>query len=354
MSKNASELARRLADRAEAVCRHYLSNGRRAGRYWLVGDVRNTPGRSMFVRLKESSKGPAGKWTDAATGEHGDLLDVIRDSCGLVGFKDVANEAHSFLRLPHPDPEPDHPRSGTPRAANGSPEAARRLFGMSQPVARTLVETYLRDRGIRPLHDDGALRFHPRCYYRPDEYSPTETWPAMIAQVTDLDGRITGAHRTWLDPDGFDAVRLGKAPIDTPRRAMGDLLGNAVRFGVANDVLAAGEGIETMLSLRCVLPTLPMAAALSANHLAALLLPRTLRRLYIARDNDAAGEVAATALTERAEVAGVEAIVWTPRRGDFNEDLRAFGLDAFRAALRVQLVPQDVARFLLLMSAETS
>jgi hypothetical protein len=224
---------------------------------------------------------------------------------------------------------------------------------MSQPVMRTLVETYLRYRGITPLHEEGALRFHPRCYYRPDEHSPTESWPAMIARVTDFDGRISGAHRTWLDPDGFDAARLGKAPIDTPRRAMGDLLGNAVRFGVANDVLAAGEGIETILSLRCVLPTLPMAAALSANHLAALLLPPTLRRLYIARDNDTAGEVAATALTERADATGVETIVWTPRLGDFNEDLRAFGLDALRAALRVQLVPQDVARFMLLMSADT-
>ena len=64
MSEQASELARRLAQDAEAVCRHYLSNGRREGRYWLVGDVRNTPGRSMFVRLKETAKGPAGKWTD--------------------------------------------------------------------------------------------------------------------------------------------------------------------------------------------------------------------------------------------------------------------------------------------------
>ena len=224
---------------------------------------------------------------------------------------------------------------------------------MSQPIVRTLVEAYLIDRAITPAHDDGALRFHPRCYYRPDDYAPTETWPAMIARVTNLDGRITGAHRTWLDSEGFDPVRLGKAPIDTPRRAMGNLLGNAVRFGVTNDVLAAGEGIETMLSLRCVLPTLPMAAALSANHLAALVLPPTLRRLYIARDNDAAGEAAATALTERAEATGVEAIVWMPRRGDFNEDLRAFGLDALRAALWVQLVPQDVARFMLLATAET-
>jgi hypothetical protein len=29
----AADLARRLASEAEAVCRHYLSNGRRAGRY---------------------------------------------------------------------------------------------------------------------------------------------------------------------------------------------------------------------------------------------------------------------------------------------------------------------------------
>jgi hypothetical protein len=168
----------------------------------------------------------------------------------------------------------------------------------------------------------------------------------MIARVTDLDGQITGAHRTWLDPDGFDPVRLGKAPIDTPRRAMGDLLGNGVRLGAANDVLAAGEGIETMLSLRCVLPTLPMTAALSANHLAALLLPPTLRRLYIACDNDAAGDGAAMTLTERAHADGIEAITWSPTRGDFNEDLRAFGLDSLRAALRVQLAPQDVARFM--------
>ena len=66
MPRDASDLAHRLAREAEAVCRHYLSNGRREGRYWLIGDVRNTPGRSMFVRLKgpESGRGAAGKWTD--------------------------------------------------------------------------------------------------------------------------------------------------------------------------------------------------------------------------------------------------------------------------------------------------
>ena len=64
MPRDASELAHRLAREAEAVCRHYLSNGKREGRYWLVGDVHNSPGRSMFVRLQDSPKGPAGKWTE--------------------------------------------------------------------------------------------------------------------------------------------------------------------------------------------------------------------------------------------------------------------------------------------------
>ena len=346
MPRDASELAHRLAREAEAVCRHYLSNGKREGRYWLVGDVHNTPGRSMFVRLQHSPKRPAGKWTDAATGEHGDLLDIIRETLGLCDFCEVAEEARRFLKLPRPEPEPVQ-KPARSAASAGSQEAARRLFAVSGPIEGTVVETYLQRRGIANVHHGGSLRFHPRCYYRPDEHLPTETWPAMIACVTNLDGRITGVHRTWLDPDGFDRVRLGKAPIDTPRRAMGDLLGNAVRFGAPDDdVLVAGEGIETMLSLRCVLPALPMAAALSANHLSAMSLSSNLRRLYIARDADTAGEAVQAILLQRAEAAGIEAIPLSPRLGDFNEDLHVLGLDVLRAALRIQLVPEDIARFL--------
>ena len=352
MSGSASDLARRLAREAEAVCRCYLSSGRRQGAYWVVGDVRNTPGRSMFVRLKETAKGPAGKWTDAASGEHGDLLDVIRQCRGYTNFKDVADEARSFLSLPRAEPELMWTRSpsSNPDARTGSSEAARRLCAMSQPIECTLAEAYLRRRGITALHGTGNLRFHPRCYYRHDEHSPTETWPAMIAAVTDLAGSITGAHRTWLDPGGFSEATLGKAPIDTPRRAMGELLGHAVRFGVAGEVLAAGEGIETMLSLRCVLPAMPMVAALSAAHLSAILFPDTLRRLYITRDNDPAGDGAMTTLIDRAQSAGIEALALSPALSDFNEDLRLLGIDAFRAAIRGQIAAQDVARFMELVA----
>ena len=252
MPRNAAELAHRLAREAEAVCRHYLSNGRRVGNYWQVGDVKNTAGRSMFVRLKGRDSGGrrAGKWTDAATGEHGDLLDVIRESCGLVDFHDVADEARRFLSLPRSEPKSRGsrlaPATGTDRLSGIGTASVRHVAADCRHGCGRHI---CGDAASLTLHGIDSLRFHPRCYYRPEADSPTETWPAMIAAVTDLDGHITGAHRTWLDPSGRD-----KAPVDTPRRAMGHLLGHAVRFGPADDVMAAGEGIETMLSLRCVMP----------------------------------------------------------------------------------------------------
>ncbi len=297
----------------------------------------------MFVRLsgRESGKGAAGKWTDAQSGEHGDLLDVIGESLGLIDFADVAEEARRFLGLPHPEPERQPRTSRTPPAPSGSSEAARRLWRMTRPLIGSLAETYLRGRGITDLRGTENLRSHPTCYWRPEGGGPTETWPAMIAAVTDPDGRITGAHRTWLHRDGS-----GKAPVDPPRKAMGELLGNAVRFGEAEDVMAVGEGIETILSLRQVLPKMPMASALSAGHLSAIQFSPHLRRLYIVRDNDPAGDAARDSLVDRTIGAGIEAITLSPMLGDFNDDLARFGLEALRAKIRVQIAPEDVSRFM--------
>jgi hypothetical protein len=126
---------------------------------------------------------------------------------------------------------------------------------------------------------------------------------------------------------------------------MGRLLGNGVRFGLVRDVVAVGEGIETMLALRCILPSLPMVAALSGGHLAALVLPKGLRRFYVAQDRDDAGTRAATTLIKLASLAGIESIALTPRADDLNDDLREFGLAEFAAWIRVLLAPEDVAHF---------
>jgi hypothetical protein len=337
MISAAADLARRLARDAEAVCRHYLSKGRRSGRYWIAGDAMNTPGRSLYVRLQGPEYGPgaAGKWTDAATGEHGDLLDLIALNRDLHRIGEAMIEARSFLALPRP--AANISRRSPP--ASGSPEAARRLFHAGRPVPGTLAETYLRARGILGPLDWPALRFHPSVYHRAFEDAPLELWPALLAAVTALDGTITGILRTWLD-----RCRPAKAPLADPRRALGHLLGNCVRFGKATDILAAGEGVETMLALKSVLPLLPMAAGLSANHLAALELPPALRRLYVARDNDAAGAYAAERLRERA--AGIDVHELVPVYADFNLDLCRLGPDVLRARIKDQLFQSDRMRFL--------
>jgi hypothetical protein len=224
---------------------------------------------------------------------------------------------------------------------SGSPEAARRLFASARPIPGTLAAIYLRHRGIAVAGDLPALRFHPTCFYRAHEGAPRETWPALLAAVTDPGGAITGVLRTWLARDGS-----GKAPLATPRRSMGRLLGHGVRLGDASDILAAGEGLETMLSLRLVLPALPIVAALSATHLAAFVPPTGLRRLYIARDNDRVGRRAAEILGARAHADSIEALVLTPHWDDFNTDLTTLGPEALAASLRVQLTPEDVTRFM--------
>ena len=63
-------------------------------------------------------------------------------------------------------------------------------------------------------------------------------------------------------------------------------------------------------------------------------------------DRDAAGDGVMAVLMDRAQASGIESIGLVPRLGDFNEDLQQLGIDDLRAALRVQLVPEDAARFM--------
>jgi hypothetical protein len=337
MESFAADLAQRLAAQAEAVCHHYLPNGVRRGSYWIVGDVSGAKGRSLYVRLRSSSNAAAGKWTDAATGEHGDLLDLIRLNRGLATVSEAFDEARAFLNEP--------PRRAFKLAvpdaatrASRNPEAAARLFALTSPVPGTIAETYLRSRGITADLDQPALGFLANCYYRAEGSIEPKPLPALIARVTDLNGRITGVHRTWVRADG-----RGKADLPEPRKALGTLYGHGVHFGAPDAVILAGEGIETMLALRSVLAHLPSIAALSAAHLAALHLPGGLKRLYIACDNDRAGLDAGLALATRAISQGIAARLLVPDRKDFNDDLRSIGMASLVQRLRPHLWREDQA-----------
>ena len=213
---DADDIAEKLADRAEAFCRIYLPKGTKNGNYWMIGDASGVPGKSMYVRLRGplSGKGAAGRWSDAATGDHGNLLDIIRHSQGLGEFRAVLAEACRFLALP--DTEATSPTTSRPgqRYTGNGREVASRLFTSSRSLIGSLAEVHLRNRGIDIQPDFDALRFHPRCFHGTDDQGRAVFWPALMAAVTDLDSELTGVSRTYLRRDGLD-----KAPVDPQRRA---------------------------------------------------------------------------------------------------------------------------------------
>ena len=334
VSMNAADTATALAAHAEAVCRRYLPNGRRQGRYWCAGDVRGAAGRSLFVRLEPP--GPVGKWQDAALATHGDLLDLIRLATGAPSLREALAEARRFLAQPL-TPASSH------RDTYNHTAAARNLWNRCRPVDATHGEAYLHARGIRRCRFP-ALRFHHSMPYR-SEAGGWRRYPALVAAVAADDGEVAGVHRSWLDP-----VHPVLARVSRPRKALGRIHGLAVRFGepTTASTLLVGEGIETVLSLVTVLPHGALraadpsgtfaAAALSAGSLGAFVPPAHVTRLVIAQDRDKAGVRAARRLQLRCTRLGIASAVLLPAGNDFNDDLRSSGPELLATRL-APLVP---------------
>ena len=186
---NATAVAAALGARAEEVCRRYLPHGRKHGRYWTAGDIRGARGRSLFVRL--APPGVPGKWTDAATGEHGDLLDLVRIASGAGSLRIALAEARDFLSLP-------------PAIVDGGSdsydrtEAARRLWQRCRAIDGTHAEAYLRARAIHRCSFP-ALRYHPALFYR--DGGGVRRLPALVSALSVSDGAVIGlfdGHRSGL------------------------------------------------------------------------------------------------------------------------------------------------------------
>ena len=137
-------------------------------------------------------------------------------------------------------------------------------------------------------------------------------------------------QRSWLEPK-----RPAKANLARPRKALGRVHGQAVRFSgsASGATLLAGESIETVLSLVTDVPGIHAAAALSAGSLGACEAPQGLPLLVIARDKDVEGRHAANCLQRRCVKRGIPSIVIAPEHCDFNDDLIAFGEETLAARI---------------------
>ncbi|EEW56498.1 conserved hypothetical protein [Ruegeria sp. TrichCH4B] len=327
-----ADLSVDLADRAESFCRWYFPEGRKQGNYWQVGDTSGAKGQSLAIRLHAQGGRKAGSWQDFATGQYGDLIDLLQERLGSVTLKETLREAQSFLgEAPCPTVTRETQRAERPDAASSKHiPRARRLFAAGKPVLGTLAATYLQGRGITRLGP--ALRYHPRVFLRhgTDDADPPQRAPALLAKITDNRGQITGCARVYLD-----LSTGGLAEIESPKRILGQLYGHAIRFwsGSPRSDLIVGEGLENTLSVGTALPEFDLASCLTASHLGLFIPPPGIKRIWIARDNDEVGRNASMRLRNQLESLGIACGELVPAMGDFNDDLRAFGRDALRRSL---------------------
>ena len=94
-----AEISADLGARAECFCRAYFPDGHRQGSYWQVGDTSGAAGRSLVIRLHAQDGRKAGGWTDYATGEFGDLIDLLHAKLGSRSMRETLHEAQQFLGL---------------------------------------------------------------------------------------------------------------------------------------------------------------------------------------------------------------------------------------------------------------
>lgn len=186
----------------------------------------------------------------------------------------------------------------SPIAANRAGEQAEtikkrnyafQLYGQSIPLKNTLGEVYFQHRGFghadptckdAPLCLPDVLRFMPRLAYGNGQH-----YPAIVAPITDVQGRFLAVHRTYLARDG-----KGKATVDTPKKTLGSFSGGSIKLAPAEDTLLLAEGIETALAAMAFFAE-PAWACVCTGGMERVALPALplAQKVIIVADNDLNG-----------------------------------------------------------------
>jgi Toprim domain len=215
-----------------------------------------------------------------------------------------------------------------PKSSASKAKSAVDTWHNAEPASGTLVERYLRERGIT-LGLPSCIRF----IENQRNWADGSRYPAMISLVqrvpADEDEAgaaliASGAHFTFLQSD---AGNIRKADTESSKLSLGQLRHGGVWLSPVEEVghqLAVAEGIETGLSV-VQITGLPTVAALSAAGMQAIRWPPQVRRLWIAADNDPVGLKAANKLLRRALASGLDVSIKIPANGlnDFNDVLRS-------------------------------
>ncbi len=254
-------------------------------------------------------------------GAHGDVFDFVMHFANR-SFREAVEDLHDG----HGSTDPDAARRVAERQRRAEAERhaqderedrahteyARQMWRKAVPAPGTLVEVYLRSRGIT-IPVPPSLRYLAAAKYQPSGL----ILPAMVAAIQDRDGRITAIHRTYLRHDG-----RGKAGVAQPKMMLGPAGGGAVRLGLAGRELAICEGIESALSFQQA-TGITTWAALSVPGVCSLVLPKEISAVVLGPDGDDPGDGAAVEAARRFVREGRKVRIARPPRGmDWNDVLR--------------------------------
>jgi putative DNA primase/helicase len=201
---------------------------------------------------------------------------------------------------------------GPPEPRRDYSDTVLQILSEAKSATGTVVETYLRNRALT-LPIPPCLRFHSVLEHK----ETSSFWPVMIAERTDVTGRVVALHRTYLARDGS-----GKARIDPQRKDLGPMKGTAIRLSPVAEELIVGEGIETTLSY-IQMSGRPGWAAGSTAAMKLLMLPASVKTVIILADGDEPGERAARYSAKRWLREGRRVkIIRAPPGKDFNDVLQ--------------------------------
>lgn len=262
------------------------------------------------------TQGPvAGGWKEYATGEGGDVFQLIAYLEGIDRADTMSQYwwALDYLGLGKGDVRTvEQAQQDRERADRDRKAAEARDIGMEdskseglfkrwlelKPIDGTLGEIYLRDaRRIdvsRLLRLPRALRFDPACDHIDKTTGEVTTWPTIVSAMSRA-SKTAGLHRTYLAADG-----LGKAPVENAKKMLGPVRGAAIRLTRGEGDLSPadrikkhrftplmiGEGIETTLTCATAQPTYASWAAGSLSLMGLLDWPEWASAVILLKDND--------------------------------------------------------------------
>ena len=225
-----------------------------------------------------------GLWHCFGCGRGGDAVSLLLEA-GADGFLDACGQLAEAGGV-------GSARSARTTATNADPHRsrvalARREWRSTRAVAGTPAERYLAARGLAG-NAPGSLRYGmtPTNWdERTGAAGPRR--PALIAAAQDVDGRITGIQRVFVDPDrrGF--------PFRPLRLSLGRIRGSALRLGPVREEIMLTGSVEDGLALMHMFVGATVWSSLGESNLAGVVLPPIVTSLILYGDADEPGRAAA-------------------------------------------------------------